>query len=424
MKEVIEIFRRIQGTASTKEKERIISQNKDNKLFKKCLVFLLDGNITTGISQAKISKEIWSDSYVLKLDTFEEVMEYLKENNTGTDHTILTVQMFIRYQPEEYMEFYEQMVTKSLRLGCDAKIVNKAIPGLIPVFDVQLGTPLEKCKLEDGCYISLSQKLNGTRCSWIGDKLMTRQGKEYIGLDHIKNDLLVLGLEHMFVDGELVYKNKEGLSDSEAFQKGTGIAMSKDMDKSQLKYVVFDIFPLEEFWSGTSRLTYSERRKNLYTLEDEIKQTGIINIEIVSLLYEGTDHNKIWEWLDYAEANDWEGLMVNLDTPYECKRTKNLMKVKKFFDCDLLCTNIEEGTGRNKGTLGAIVCNYKGNTINVGTGFTLGGRARIWSNPDSVIGKIVTVKYKEETHNKNGGVSLQFPVYVCTREDKAEESYN
>ena len=122
--------------------------------------------------------------------------------------------------------------------------------------------------------------------------------------------------------------------------------------------------------------------------------------------------------------NDWEGCMINLDSPYECKRTKNLMKVKKFFDCDLLCTGIEEGTGRNKGTLGAIVCNYKGNTINVGSGFTDADRARIWSDPDSVVGKIVSVKYKEETRNKNGGVSLQFPVYLCTRFDKSEESYN
>ena len=424
MKEVIEIFKQIQGTTSIKEKELIISQNKGNELFKECVYFLLSGSIVTGISNKKLNKNLIDCSHVNVTATWVDCMNYLKLHNTGTDEDIMRMQTFIAAQDEEDKEFYEQMITKSLRLGCDAKIVNKAIPGLIPVFDVMLGTPLEKCKLEDGCYISLSQKLNGTRCSWIGNKLMTRQGKEYIGLDHIKNDLLALGLEHMFVDGELVYKNEEGLSDSEAFQKGTGIAMSKDMDKSQLKYVVFDIFPLDEFWRGASELTYKERRNNLYTLEEEIKQAGITNIEIVSLLYEGTDHNQIWEWLDYAEANDWEGCMINLDTPYECKRTKNLMKVKKFFDCDLSCISIEEGTGRNKGTLGAIICNYKGNTINIGSGFSDADRTMIWGNPDSVIGKIVTVKYKEETHNKNGGVSLQFPVFVCIREDKVEESYN
>lgn len=421
MKEVIQIFKQIQATSSTKEKELIINSNKDNELFKKCLQFLLDGNVVTGLSSKKIKKQVLKSEYILP--TFEDVMLYFEQNNTGTDHDIAMMRSFLDEHKEDE-EFYEQMITKTLRLGCDAKIVNKAIPGLIPVFDVMLGTSLERCKLEDGCYISLSRKLNGTRCAWVGNKLMTRQGKEYIGLDHIKNDLLTLGCESMFVDGELLYKNEEGLSDSYAFQLGTGIAMSKDLNKSQLKYVVFDIFPLEEFWNGVSKLTYKERRKNLYILEDTIKRTGITNIEIVPLLYEGVDHNKIWEWLDFAEANDWEGCMINLDAPYECKRTKNLMKVKKFFDCDLMCIGVEEGTGRNKGTLGAIVCNYKGNTINVGSGFTDEDRARIWSNPESIIGKIITVKYKEETCNKNGGVSLQFPVYISQRYDKDEESYN
>lgn len=421
MKEVIQIFRQIQETSSIKNKELIIDANKDNELFKKCLQFLLDGNIITGLSTKKIKKEVVSSEYILP--TFEDVMNYLQQNNTGTDHDIAMIKSFL-YEHQEDIEFYEQMITKTLRLGCDAKIVNKAIPGLIPVFDVMLGTPLEKCKLEEGCYISLSRKLNGTRCAWIGNKLMTRQGKEYAGLDHIKNDLLTLQLENMFVDGELIYRNEEGLSDNEAFKKGTGIAMSKDVDKSQLKFVVFDIFPLEEFWSGTSVLTYKERRKNLYMLKDAITRAGVANIDIVQLLYEGTDHNQIWKWLDVAEQSDWEGCMINLDSPYECKRTKTLMKVKKFFDCDLMCIGIEEGTGRNKGTLGAIVCSYQGNTINVGSGFTDDERARIWNNPESIIGNIVTVKYKEETCNKNGGVSLQFPVYVSQRYDKCEESYN
>ena len=93
MVEVIKLFKQIQETSSLNDKKAIITTNKDNELFKKCLVFLLDGNITTGISTAKIKKDIWLDSYVLKLDTFEDVMNYIKENNTGTDLNILTVQM-------------------------------------------------------------------------------------------------------------------------------------------------------------------------------------------------------------------------------------------------------------------------------------------------------------------------------------------
>lgn len=148
------------------------------------------------------------------------------------------------------------------------------------------------------------------------------------------------------------------------------------------------------------------------------------NVEVVQMCYEGTDHSQIWKWLDYAEENDWEGIILNLDTPYECKRTKNLIKVKKFFSCDIKCTGVEEGSGRNKGTLGALVCDYKGNKVNVGSGFSDEDRKRIWQYPEDIIGKIITVKYKEETNNKDGGISIQFPVFETVRFDKNEPSYN
>ena len=158
--------------------------------------------------------------------------------------------------------------------------------------------------------------------------------------------------------------------------------------------------------------------------KDITKCLFVENIEVVPMCYEGTDHTEIWKWLDYAEENDWEGIILNLDSPYECKRTKNLIKVKKFFSCDIKCIDIEEGSGRNKGTLGALVCNYKGNKVNVGSGFSDEDRKRIWQHPENIIGKIISVKYKVETKNKDGGISIQFPVFESVRFDKDEPSYN
>ena len=48
-----------------------------------------------------------------------------------------------------------------------------------------LGTPIDKVKLKGDEWISISRKLNGTRCTFIGDKCMTRQGKTYTGLDQL-----------------------------------------------------------------------------------------------------------------------------------------------------------------------------------------------------------------------------------------------
>ena len=419
MKEVIKIFNQIQETSSTNDKKAIIAANKDNELFKKCLVFLLDGNINTGISNKKINKKVKPSSelapyYLCRNSTFEEVMNYLIKNNTGTDADIYEIQCFL-IGHEKDREFYEQMITKSFRLGADSKVVNSVIPELIPTFEIQLGTSIEKCKLVDGTYISISHKMNGTRCVYLNGQMKSRQNKLYNGLDHIVEDIKKLGLEDFFIDGELVYKNEEGLSDSDAFQKGCSIAMSKDNDKSQLKLVVFDIFPKEEFLNlHTSKKTYKERRKDLDKLEESIIASGITNLSVVERLYEGTDHSQIWKWLDYADEDmGWEGIMINLDTPYECKRTKNLIKVKRFFEKDLRCTNVNIATtGKYKGIMGSITCNYFDNTVDVGSGFNDSQREYFAKHPEEIVGKIVSVKYKEETQNKDGGKSLQFPVYM------------
>ena len=169
MKEVIKIFKQIQETSSTNDKKAIIAANKDNELFKKCLVFLLDGNVITGISAKKIKKKVIKNEYILltfedvmkylaqnntgisnkklkkniemtnHIDVicdFEDIMEYLKINNSGRDSDISIVQGFIANQSEEDREFYEQMITKSFRLGADSKVVNSVNHSLIPTFEI------------------------------------------------------------------------------------------------------------------------------------------------------------------------------------------------------------------------------------------------------------------------------------------------
>ena len=425
LEEVIKLFKQIQETSSTNDKKAIISANKDNELFKKCLVFLLDGNINTGISNKKINKKVEPSSelapyYLCMNSTFEEVMDYLIKNNTGTDADIYEIQCFLDGH-EEDREFYEQMITKSFRLGADAKVVNKCIPNLIPTWEVMLGTSIEHCKLPENTWFSLSQKLNGNRCTYYNGEFYTRQNKKYIGLDHIKADIEKIPNAKDFVfDGELVYKNDEGLSDSAAFQRGTGIANNKSENKEKLKLVIFDVLPKEDFDNKISKDTYKTRKQHLLNL----KQYETENIEIVKMFYEGTDQSEIWKWLDYCEQNDIEGCMLNLDAPYECKRTKNLMKIKKFYDFDLQIIGYEEGTGRNKGKLGAFVVDYKGNKVNVGSGFSDQERKDFWQNRDELIGRVITVKYKEISKDKKTGLeSLQFPIYCGMREIGKEPSY-
>ena len=425
MKEVIKLFKQIQEVSGKNDKINIVKANADNELFKKCLVFLLDTNIVTGISKKKLGKKFLTpQSVILVTYTFEDVMEYLKVNNTGRDEDIVYVQQFLSVRPKEDLWFYEGMITKTLKIGMDKKGCNKALPGLIDTWEVQLGSGYDKLKLKDGEKFYISQKMNGTRGSHYEGKLISRQGKAYSGLQHIIDDLNKAGLSKYFVDGELIRKNVDDLSDGENFRIGTGIINSDAESKEEIKFVIFDLVPAEEYKSKKFTTKYSKRKQDLLLLQEKIKEENLQNIEIVPMFYEGTDQTQIMKWLDYAVEHGMEGCMINKDKPYAAKRTTDLIKVKRFSECDIRCIDVEEGEGKNKGTLGAIVCNYKGNQLRVGSGFTDEQREFYWNNEEEIVGKIVTVKYKEETNNKKGGVSLQFGTFICVRKDKDEESYN
>lgn len=429
LEEVIRLFKEIQSTSGLNDKKAIITANRDNDLFKKCLKFLLDGNIVTGISTRKLNKDVSPSSelapyYLSVYSTFEDVIDYLAKNNTGKDEDIYEIQAFL-FGHEEDREFYEQMITKKFRLGADEKLVNKCIPGLIDTWEVQLGSAYDKLKLKDGEWFSLSQKLNGNRASFYQGKLISRQGKEFSGMQHIISDLEQLGVG-WFYDGELVRKNIDNISDGENFRIGTGIINSDAVTKEEIKFVIFDYFPESEITYkefGTTK--YKVRREQLNSLRNVISEKNLQNVEIVTMVYEGTDQSQIMKWLDYAVKQDWEGLMLNKDATYKFKRTTDLIKIKRFYSMDLPIVRTLEGDGRLKGTLGALVVQYKENTVNVGSGFDDETRRKFWDNRESLIGRVAEVKYKEISKDKKTGLeSLQFPIYIGLREDGKTISYD
>ena len=427
MKEVIKLFKQIQETSGTNDKKTIIAANKDNELFKKCLVFLLDGNVNTGISNKKLKKNIEMTKHIDVICNFEDIMEYLKINNSGRDSDISIVQGFIANQSEEDREFYEQMITKSFKLGADSKVVNSVIPGLIPTFEIQQAYPLsEKNEPKDGEWFALSQKLNGNNCSYYKGKLISRQGKEFKGLQHIIDDIEKLpNHENFFFNGELMRKNTDNISDDQNFQIGTGIINSENEDKSCIYFNIYEVLPIEEFEKGESKLTYKNRRHDvLNPLSIAIYRAGLENISVIPIIYEGTDKSKIKELLKEFDSKGFEGLMLNKDTKWKNKRNNGILKVKSFKHADILCTDVVEGDGKYKGTLGLIKCDYKGYELGVGSGFTDEQRDYYWNNKEEIIGKIVQIKYKCETKNKQGSLSVQFPIFEIVRNDKNEVSYN
>lgn len=398
--------------------------------------FLLDPAIVTGLSDAKINKQV---SAKPEIDIQYLSCGYLyimgAGHNTGSDASIATIQNYLHKNPE-YEEFLKRLFTKNLPIGVEATTINKVYgEEIIPVWEVQQGYPIDKVKidkvkLKPGTWFGLSQKMNGNRGTFYRGDFISRQAQKFNGLDHIKNDLLALydgdveRRDSLVFDGELIYKKPEGMSDGEAFRFGTGLLNSDSKNKTGIKFVIFDVIPVVKFDCGKCASTYQTRREWLNFLRAEIARKNLENIEIVPMVYEGTDQSVIPRWLDYAVEHDWEGLMLNTDVPYKRTRHTGCLKIKRFYTVDLRITAIEEGQNRLAGTMGALVVDYKGNELRVGSGFDDATRADVWANPDDYIGKIVEVKYKEKScDKKTGAESLQFPTFVRFRDDKNEVSY-
>jgi DNA ligase-1 len=119
----------------------------------------------------------------------------------------------------------------------------------------------------------------------------------------------------------------------------------------------------------------------------------------------------------------FEGIMIKeLNSPYECKRNTFWMKWKPTITVDLTVVNIEEGTGRNKGRLGALVCegidDGKEIRVNVGSGYSDSDRDSYWADSNVVIGRTAEVLADAITQNQDGTYSLRFPRFVRFRDDK------
>lgn len=425
--EVKNFFDLLASTSSIKAKKQLLAERRDDGNVKKYLDYLLNPFFVTGISEKKIRKVV-SVERPIQFHSFDELMAYVRKNHTGSDDILASVQTYLDSVNPELRTFYIGIITKTIRVGCDAKTVNDALGyEFIPQWEVQQAYQIGKLKMNENEWFSLSQKLNGVRGTYFEGKLISRQGKEFTGLEHILEDIrqLIPNSDEWVVDGELIRKNVEHISDNENFRLTTGILSQEDGDKRQIQLVIFDILPKAEFLRGESQLRYRDRLEQLKDLEQRIQRRNLSNLRIVDVLYTGNDMSMISKCLDRMIAEGKEGLMLNRNCKYFTRRHNGILKVKQFYTVDLEIVDLEEGTGRLSGTLGAFVVRYKNNYLRVGSGMTDDQRKKFWDDGLNLIGRVIEVKYKDESYDRRTGLrSLQFPTFVQLRELGKQESYD
>lgn len=422
-------------------KESVLTKYKDDEAVKYYLNFIYNPYIITGLSEKKLERLHLTEYVDYIGDTFKsarEALEYVQTHNTGRFEDITELRRFylkcFNFDSEQFEKtgyatdtssIFEKLLKKDFTLGITSTTINKVIPGLIPEFNVMLANKyFDNPTIVEGHEFALTTKIDGGRIIAIKENgevsFFTRAGQRYEGLIDLEEDLRKIPFDNFVFDGELTLLDKGTLTSKDQYKETMKISR-KDGIKHGLKMLVFDYLPVESFRKQSCGLSYKERRQILDSIFSHSSMTFFVELPI---LYQGKDTSKIAEWLNYNIAHGEEGIMINMvNARYEYKRSNVLLKVKKMNDLDLEVIGFEEGTNRHAGRLGALLVNYKGYTVKVGSGFSDELRDEIWRNKDEYLGTIVEVSYFEETSNQDGGISLRFPVFKDFRPDKIEEGF-
>ena len=337
----------------------------------------------------------------------------------------------------EWNNLARRVLIKDLRCGITEKTLNKVLgktEWAIPVFECQLATDSNKHVAKMTGVKRLEQKLDGVRVLAVMAKnstiLFSRNGKRFENFKHVEDALddLRIKLKPLFakykngfvLDGEVIGASFQALM-KQAQRKS-------DVQADDLVYSVFDFIPLEDFYRGYWNAQQHKRLATLEELRGVFDSTTCVRImdgiEVDLSIAEG--HDILRRYAHDAVNAGFEGIMIkDIDAPYECKRSTFWMKWKPVITVDLNIVGFEEGTGRNEGRLGAIICegvdDGRNIAVNVGSGLSDADRDEYWNSRDSLLGHVVEVAADAVTQNQDGTYSLRFPRFVRFRGTEAGE---
>jgi len=379
-------------------------------------------------------------------DNIYSLLDDLRNRVVTGHEAIGRVNTFVNNN-SRYADIIWSIIDKNLKIRIDVKSINKVFDNYIPTFEVSLGYPFKdyaelptiniakealtgtkkpkkKVIIDSSWFIS--RKLDGVRTVTVIDetgyiKFYSREGREFTTLDKVRREIQKLNLRSIVLDGEMCIVDEDG---AENFTAIVSQIKRKDFTIDYPRYLLFDCLTLEEFNKRKGDIDFKHRYNKLRSIVS--RNTDILTvIEQVEFNYTSFTNLK-----NEMLQKGWEGLIVRKNIPYEGKRSKYMLKYKLFHDFETRVKKVETGpfrmisarTGLEEtiDTLTNVIIEYKGEEVSVGSGFSIDERKKIYNNPNLIIGKIITVKYFEETRDKNGKISLRFPTVKCVFDKKRD----
>lgn len=430
-----EIIKQLESHNSRLDKEEILYGAMEEGLdeFFEGVSMTLNKLYTFGVQQVPEATE---DGQGLAWEVFKDLAEKLHTRqltgHAARDAIELTKSIATK---EQWNMFYRRILIKDLRCGVSEKTVNKVAKKLnkdsykVPVFECMLAHDGANHESKITGKKLVEPKLDGVRCITVIDHLkktvtqFTRNGKVLENFTHITKALTdhIDNIGRSYVlDGEVVSDNFQALMKQ--------VHRKDNVQAEDAKLMLFDIIPLSEFQAGKSILGQKRRTELLKTFEKLFEETGCVGIVDQKLfdLDIMTDEVAFKEFNKQMVDEGYEGIMIkDPNAKYECKRSTSWLKQKPFIEVSLEVKDVEEGTGRNEGRLGALVCagvdDGKQIAVNVGSGFSDSDRTEFYSVRDTLPGQIVEVRADAVTQNQDGTYSLRFPRFLRFRGFKAGE---
>lgn len=435
MKKVAEVIEAIEKTSSYNDKLYLLKRYENVPGLKDALRFIYNPYCKTGISNAKLAKAM-DYAPVTRYITLKEAIDYFSVNQTGTTDDLLFARDFISFCNTEHGEaagkLAQAIVTQDLKIGITATSLNKAYGNdFIPKTGCMLGTlfgDVGEDKVKWPCIVT--EKLDGVRRVLVKEngvcRFYSRSGHEDTGLIEILEEAKCLPNNFVY-DGELLAKG--AFVDSIAQRQATNSLANMKGNKTGLTFNVFDMVPVKDFYNGVCNISALHRKirlaatfndDSLERIDEEWAQRicafgmykDLKHIAAVPILGMVKNLTEVTPIVEAIWKRGGEGVMLNVaSAPYEIKRSKQLLKVKHTEEHVLEVVDFLEGSGKYEDALGAIVVNYKGSFVGVGSGFTDHQRQLIWNNKSKFLGRKVEVETFGESKNAQGNISLNCPIF-------------
>jgi DNA ligase-1 len=415
-----------EGKGSQKQMQAILKRNLTEEM-KFILDVAFNPFVTTKLNKLEIpDSEPGNPSF----QDFQDLIAALKSAKAANLELRNTASRLVASFPRELRSVVHDVITKNLNIGIQAKSINKAagfelIPNpslMLSEDDVDLIENWDKIYCEhkyDGVRIIAIYK-NGVfnyytrNFNQVPTEYMKYVDDELHALLSVKDS--DFDPEGWFFDGELTDHDRKSVS-------GKLNRMLKGKVDSEISrefmFNIFDIEHQEVFKTGKGSVKYLDRRKQL---EKFFQKSGDFSHICISERWEFNSTDEMMKQFHEIVKDGGEGVICKNNGVYECKRSRNWIKLKEINDCDLVVTGWINGEGRRTGYIGGLVCEDESRTlqVGVGSGFT-DDDLKMFNElieKDQLIGKIIAVQYNMRIQDKHGNHSLFLPRFIEVRNDK------